>query len=112
MPASMIMAVGGARPKVKGSNSAIAGIGPMPGSTPIAVPITTPIRQNSKLLGCRAVVSPISRLSNSSISEPSRPDRHRQGERLDEEQHRRRREAQCEDQSFDRLGLARREACN
>src|SRR4030095_2987276 len=106
MPASMIMAEGGNRPKVKGSSSAIAGIGPMPGSTPIAGPITTPIRQNSKLLGCRAVVSPISRLSKSSISEPcSRPDRHRQGQRLDEEQHPRRREPQCEEQGFDQPRL-------
>src|SRR5215204_7289129 len=98
MPASMIIAEGGERPNVNGSSSATAGIGPMPGSTPIAVPMTTPIRQNSKLLGCKAVVSPISRLSKSSMSEPcSRPDRHRQGQRLDEEQYRRCREPQREE---------------
>src|ERR1044072_7553471 len=102
MPASMIMADGGDRPKVKGSSSAIAGIGPMPGSTPMAVPITTPLRQKSRLLGCRAVESPIRRLSNSSMSEPSRPDRHRQGQRLDEQQNGGRRQPQREQHGFDR----------
>jgi len=63
----MIMADGGDRPKVKGNSSATAGIGPMPGSTPIAVPMTTPIRQNKRLWGSRAVASPICRLSKSSM---------------------------------------------
>src|SRR5260370_7186407 len=113
MPASMIMAEGGDRRKVKGSSSAIAGIGPMPGSTPIAVPMTTPIRQNSKLLGCRAVVSPISSLSKSSMSEPcSRPDRHRQGQRLDEEQHRPRREPEGGEKGFYRPPFPPPDACD
>jgi hypothetical protein len=67
MPASMIMALGGDRPKVNGNSNATVGIGPMPGSTPIAVPITTPIRQNNRLLSSRAVERPISRLLKRSI---------------------------------------------
>ena len=45
MPASMIIAVIGERPKVTGSSIAMVATGPMPGSTPISVPRRTPIRQ-------------------------------------------------------------------
>jgi len=45
MPASMISAVTGSRLKVIGSSMAIVAVGPMPGSTPTAVPSTTPSRQ-------------------------------------------------------------------
>jgi hypothetical protein len=45
MPASMIIAVSGSMPKVMGSSSAMVGIGPMPGSTPIRVPSRQPSRQ-------------------------------------------------------------------
>ena len=41
----MISAETGGRPKVIGSSIAIVAIGPMPGSTPTAVPRNTPIRQ-------------------------------------------------------------------
>jgi hypothetical protein len=45
MPASMISAATGSRLKVIGSSIAIVAVGPMPGSTPTAVPSTTPMRQ-------------------------------------------------------------------
>ena len=45
MPASMIRAAVGFMPKVRGTSMATVVTGPMPGSTPIAVPTTTPIRQ-------------------------------------------------------------------
>ena len=53
MPASMISAEAGGRPKVKGSNIATVVSGEMPGSTPTKVPIMTPARQNSRILPTR-----------------------------------------------------------
>ena len=45
MPDSMISAETGGSPNVIGSSIAMVAIGPMPGSTPTAVPRNTPIRQ-------------------------------------------------------------------
>ncbi len=45
----------------------VAGIGPIPGRTPMAVPISTPSRQNSRLFHCSAVEKPSIKLSKSSI---------------------------------------------
>ena len=45
MPANMISADTGGSPNVTGSSIAIVATGPSPGSTPIAVPRNTPIRQ-------------------------------------------------------------------
>ena len=45
MPASMISADTGGKPKVTGSSIAIVAVGPRPGSTPISVPRKTPPRQ-------------------------------------------------------------------
>src|SRR5689334_7142250 len=58
-------------------------VGPMPGSTPIKVPTSTPIRQKSRLVGVTATEKPSARLSNSSMS--ARPQSHRQSEREDEQ---------------------------
>src|SRR5688500_6866894 len=93
MPASMMKAEAGSSPKVKGSSSATVGIGPMPGSTPMAVPISTPNRQYSRFCHCSAVVRPRSRLSNRSMGSltyglESRPDRHRQVQQQHEQDHR------------------------
>ncbi len=44
--------------KVIGSSSATVSAGPMPGSTPTAVPSSTPISANSRFIGCSATVRP------------------------------------------------------
>src|SRR5690606_6781179 len=73
MPASMMMAdVLSSNPKVSGSRSAMDAVGPMPGSTPTAVPSATPSRQNRMLCRASAWVKPSARLSRSSIS-PTQP---------------------------------------
>jgi hypothetical protein len=45
MPASMISADTGGSTNVAGSSIEIVAIGPMPGSTPISVPRSTPMKQ-------------------------------------------------------------------
>ena len=67
MPASMISEVTGSKPKVIGSSRAMVAVGPMPGSTPTAVPRVTPMRQNSRLTGVNAVSNPRARLSRMPI---------------------------------------------
>ena len=54
MPASMISAPTGGRPKVIGSSIAIVASGPMPGSTPISVPTSAPIRHRKMFIGVTA----------------------------------------------------------
>src|ERR1700752_5299023 len=66
MPASMIMAEAGGRPKVNGSSMATVVSGEMPGSTPTNVPIITPAKQKSRFCQLAAVARPSARLSNSS----------------------------------------------
>src|ERR1700704_1072363 len=51
MPASMISAPTGGRPKVIGSSMATVATVPMPGSTPTSVPTSAPIRHNRMLAG-------------------------------------------------------------
>src|SRR4249920_4071288 len=51
MPASMISAPTGGRPKVIGSSIAIVATVPMPGKTPTSVPTSAPIRQNTTFIG-------------------------------------------------------------
>ena len=58
MPASMISAPTGGRPKVIGSSIAMVATEPMPGSTPIRVPTSAPIRQNMMLYGWAATPKP------------------------------------------------------
>ena len=53
MPASMISAPTGGRPKVIGSSMAMVASEPMPGSTPISVPTSAPSRQKPMLFGMR-----------------------------------------------------------
>src|SRR3954469_15343823 len=64
--------------------------GPMPGSTPISVPSTQPMKQYSRLIGVTATPKPMARLetrsmflSFSSADEP-RPDRELQFQKQDE----------------------------
>ena len=56
----MIIALVGSSSYVTGSNSATVIAGPIPGSTPTAVPITTPSRASSRLTGVAAVANPSS----------------------------------------------------
>src|SRR3954462_7461502 len=51
MPASMISAPTGGRPKVIGSSMATVAMVPMPGSTPTSVPTSAPIRHSRMLIG-------------------------------------------------------------
>ena len=63
MPASMISAPTGGRPKVIGSSMAMVASEPMPGSTPISVPTSAPIRQSTMLVGVTATPMPSQRLA-------------------------------------------------
>ena len=47
------------RPQVSGRSSAIVMAGPMPGSTPIAVPSRTPMKAYSRFIGVSAVPKPL-----------------------------------------------------
>ena len=58
MPASMISAPTGGSPNVIGSSIAIVASGPMPGSTPISVPTSVPIRHRPRLVGVIATEKP------------------------------------------------------
>jgi hypothetical protein len=54
----MMMAATGEIPKVTGSKIDIAPTGPMPGRTPIRVPISTPKKQAIRFEGWRATPNP------------------------------------------------------
>src|SRR6478672_3413777 len=66
MPASMISAPTGGSPNVIGSSIAMVASGPMPGSTPISVPTSAPIRHSPRLIGVTATEKPCPRLPTSS----------------------------------------------
>ena len=68
MPASMISeATGSPILKVIGSSMAMVAVAPMPGSTPISVPSSTPIRQKARFQSVVAVAKPSARLESRSI---------------------------------------------
>src|SRR3954447_10320018 len=71
MPASMISAPTGGRPKVIGSSIATVAMVPMPGNTPTSVPTSAPIRQSIRLIGVKATPKPSARLEKSSAITPS-----------------------------------------
>src|SRR5262245_59467125 len=83
MPASMISDDSGSRPKVIGSSMAMAGIGPMPGSTPISVPSRQPISAKPTFCQDAAAPKPVARLTNTSTS-GAPPDRQRLSQRVGE----------------------------
>src|SRR6202011_3470449 len=91
MPASMIRAPTGGRPKVIGSSIATVAIGPIPGSTPTKVPTSAPIRQSRRLIGENATPKPRARLEKRSTIAPSlnqetREKLQRQPQRIGEKQ--------------------------
>lgn len=72
MPASMISDdTGSPIWKVTGNSMAMVAVAPMPGSTPIRVPSSTPIRQKPRLASVDAVIKPSARLLKRSIASGS-----------------------------------------
>src|SRR5688572_12444553 len=69
MPAKMIRAAVGSSVYVNGSSNATVIAGPMPGSTPTAVPSVTPSSAYSRYSGCAAVAKPSSSMVMLSIEE-------------------------------------------
>src|SRR5574340_67428 len=63
----MINADTGGRTYVTGSSMAIVAIGPMPGRTPMSVPMKQPINAYIRLTGVRATPKPRERFANRSI---------------------------------------------
>ena len=62
MPASMISAPTGGRPKVIGSSMAMVASGPTPGNTPINVPTSAPTRHRNRFMGVSDTLNPSARL--------------------------------------------------
>src|SRR5215470_10230172 len=100
MPASMISAPTGGRPKVIGSSIAMVASGPRPGSTPTSVPTSAPIRHRRTFHGLSATPKPRTRLLKRSIigaalaeadqglpAEVCRPQLERQVDPVYEQQH-------------------------
>src|SRR4029077_8128360 len=67
MPASMISPEVGSRWNVSGNSIAMVAIGPMPGRTPINVPISAPASAKNRFAGVSATPKPTTRLLSSSI---------------------------------------------
>src|SRR3954467_10863260 len=86
MPPNMMNAGTGSRPNVIGSRSEIVSAGPMPGSTPIAVPRSTPIPAYRRFCGVSAVAKPPSSDPKISISDfdPWRSRKRRSQERREQ----------------------------
>src|SRR5881394_2847563 len=103
MPASMISAPTGGRPKVIGNSMAIVAKGPMPGSTPIRVPTSAPIRQSPRLVGVTATPKPNQRFAKMSMMRPSepRPELQRQVQPIGEQERAERGEHRAPDQRLD-----------
>src|SRR6478672_4750295 len=70
MPAKKIIDAVMSTLAVMGSSIATATAGPMPGSTPTAVPSTQPAKAHSRLIGLTAVAKPCIRALKVSMSEP------------------------------------------
>src|SRR5215216_2261214 len=126
MPASMISAPTGGRPKVIGSSMATVTMVPMPGSTPTSVPTSAPIRHSRMLTGIgieapprkagvhctswKTTPKPSPRFEKRSAIGPStnqerRPELQRQTERVRKQKGAERRQAGADDQRFYPPGL-------
>src|SRR6478672_11739844 len=93
MPAKKIIDAVMSTLAVMGSSIATATAGPMPGSTPTAVPSTQPTKAHSRLIGLMAVANPPRSEEKMSMSDPARLREARQvdGQELREHpEHRRR----------------------
>src|SRR5712672_3391375 len=112
MPASMISAPTGGRPKVIGSSIATVAMVPMPGSTPTSVPTRAPIRHSRRLIGVKATPKPRARLEKRSAITPSLnqetwEELQGQPERIGEKQATADGQADADDDGFLPLGLRR-----
>src|SRR5215831_109420 len=90
MPASMISAPTGGRPKVTGSSMVMVAMGPIPGSTPISVPTRQPRKHSPRLWRLNATEKPSARLCSSAVISERQPagqheDRNRKVEEAPEE---------------------------
>src|SRR5882757_5112804 len=117
MPASMISAPTGGRPKVIGNSMATVAMVPMPGSTPTSVPTSAPIRQSRRLIGVNATPKPRARLEKSSAIAPSLNQKTReklqwQPQRIREKQTAADRQANSDDDGFLPLRFRRSKRCN
>src|SRR3972149_1430043 len=93
--------------KVSGNRIAIAGIGPIPGSTPISVPRRQPSSASPIFLNVAAAVNPVARLlrkSNSISAAP--PRRKRLAERIDENDDGEDRQARAEYEHLSQIHVA------
>ena len=70
MPASMISEDTGSSWNVIGSSMAMVAVAPMPGSTPISVPSSTPIRQKARFSSEDATLKPRARFDSRSMGAP------------------------------------------
>src|SRR4029450_1490750 len=105
MPASLISAPTGGRPKVIGSSIATVAMVPMPGSTPTSVPTSAPIRQSSRLIGENARPKPRARLLKRaaiapSLNQEAREQLQRHPQRIGEEQTAADRQANSDNDGF------------
>src|SRR5690242_14321246 len=106
MPASMISAPTGGRPKVMGRSIATVAMVPIPGSTPTRVPTSAPIRHSKRFIGLTATPNPRARLWKSSAIPPSlhqesREQRHRQSQHVGEQQRAADGQADADDDGLD-----------
>src|SRR4051812_11035306 len=85
MPASMIRPVTGSRDSVSGSSTATPVVEPRPGSTPMTVPTSTPMKHHSRVSTLSAVEKPRTRLSSMSATDPEKSGRQRHPEEPDED---------------------------
>src|SRR3981081_552879 len=121
IPASMISAPTGGKPKVIGSSIATVAMVPIPGNTPTSVPTSAPIRHSRRLIGENATPKPRARLEKRSAITPSldqetREKLQRQPQRIGEQQTAADGQADADDDGFlpPRLRRAQRrnyEAC-
>src|SRR5476649_179203 len=117
MPASMIRAPTGGRPKVIGSSMATVAMVPMPGSTPTRVPTSAPIRHSRRLIGVSATPKPRARLEKRSIIAPSldqeaREKLQRQPQRIREKQTAADGQTNSDDNGFLPLRFRRSKCCD
>src|SRR5215475_7212302 len=116
MPASMISAPTGGRPKVIGSSIATVAMVPMPGSTPTKVPTSAPIRHIKRLIGENATAKPWARLANSSITpsldQETREHRHRKSQDVRKQHRATQRQAGADDDRLEPPRLIRAEGCD
>src|SRR3954463_13129024 len=109
MPASMIRAPTGGRPKVIGSSIATVAMVPMPGKTPTSVPTRAPIRHIRRFVGVSATPKPRARFEKSSITpsldQKTRKHRHRQAEDIGKQDRTSSGQDSADDGRLDPLGL-------